>query len=440
MDAAAIVAAFAPVTHGAVNAAVVSLVALVVALALSMTSRINVGLLAIAFTWLIALQAGLKPDVVLSGFPVSLFLTLTGVTLLFAIADTNGTLERLAHRAVRLARGNRRVLPVLFFLIAFAVSTVGPGAISSVALVIPLAMAIGQRTGVPPFLTALMVANGANAGNLSPISSVGVIANSAMEKGGLGGHEWRVWLANLVAHAVVALAAYLFLVNKGITAAQVAGDGAAVPVAMPNDSDGRLDRRQRYTALVILAWIVGVVGFELNLGLSAFGATALLLLARAADEGEAIRKVPWGVIVMVSGVSLLIALLEKTGGMDLFTSLLARLATPHTLNGTIAFVTGAISTYSSTSGVVLPAFLPTAATLVEKVGGGDPLAVALSINVGSALVDVSPLSTLGALCVAAVSGPLLARDLFNKLLAWGMAMTVVGAILCQLLAGPLARA
>ncbi|ODT03588.1 MAG: hypothetical protein ABS52_08615 [Gemmatimonadetes bacterium SCN 70-22] len=143
---------------------------------------------------------------------------------------------------------------------------------------------------------------------------------------------------------------------------------------------------------------------------------------------------------MVCGVSLLIALLERTGGLDLFTSLLARLATPATLNGTIAFVTGAISTYSSTSGVVLPAFLPTAASLVQKVGGGDPLAVALSINVGSALVDVSPLSTLGALCVAALPSPEVSRTLFNQLLAWGMAMTVVGAVFCQLLAGLLARA
>ena len=102
-------------------------------------------------------------------------------------------------------------------------------------------------------------------------------------------------------------------------------------------------------------------------------------------------------------MSVLIALLEKTGGMDLFTDLLARLASPRDVNGVIAFVTGAISTYSSTSGVVLPAFLPTVGDAGGKVGGGDPLAVALSINVGSSLVDVSPLSTLGALCVAAVA-------------------------------------
>jgi hypothetical protein len=76
--------------------------------------------------------------------------------------------------------------------------------------------------------------------------------------------------------------------------------------------------------------------------------------------------------------------------------------------------------------------------LVERVGGGDPLAVALSINVGASIVDVSPLSTLGALCVAAVSEPEVARDLFRKLLIWGFSMAVVGAALCQIFAGAFA--
>ena len=447
------------------NPAVVSLVALVVAIVLSMTSRINVGLLCIAFAWLIGVYvADLKPDVVMGGFPVSLFLTLAGVTLLFSVADTNGTLERLAHRAVRLARGRAAALPILFFVIAFTISAVGPGAISSVALVVPMAMAIGTRAGVPHLLTALMVANGANAGNLSPIASVGVIANSAMAKAGVGGHEWKVWTASLVAHAVVSVAAYFLFggvrlreggregrldAHQGGREDRLDAHQGALRDGLQDDA-GRVDSvaiasqplsgLQRLTLLVILAWIAGVIALRLNLGLSAFAAATLLLIAGAADERLAIKQVPWGVIMMVSGVSLLIALLEKTGGMDLFTTLLARLATPDTVNGVIAFVTGAISTYSSTSGVVLPAFLPTVSALVEKIGGGDPLAVALSISVGSALVDVSPLSTLGALCVAAVADQAASRDLFKRLLAWGLSMTIVGALLCQLLAGVLARA
>ena len=45
-------------------------------------------------------------------------------------------------------------------------------------------------------LTTLMVANGAVAGNLSPFSSVGMIANGAMARAGLVGQKPRVWFAN----------------------------------------------------------------------------------------------------------------------------------------------------------------------------------------------------------------------------------------------------
>ncbi|HEY3045056.1 MAG TPA: hypothetical protein VGJ39_13575, partial [Vicinamibacterales bacterium] len=146
----------------------------------------------------------------------------------------------------------------------------------------------------------------------------------------------------------------------------------------------------------------------------------------------AVRRMPWSVIVMMSGVTVLIALLEKTGGLDLFTALLARLATPATITGVIAFVTGVISVYSSTSGVVLPAFLPTVPGLIMRLGGGDPVSIATSMNVGAHLVDLSPLSTTGALCLAGVSPTENVRSVFNKLLAWGLSMTVVGAIICYL--------
>ena len=142
---------------------------------------------------------------------------------------------------------------------------------------------------------------------------------------------------------------------------------------------------------------------------------------------------------MVCGVSVLVGVLEKTGGMDLFTTLLARIATPGSVNGTIAFVTGLISTYSSTSGVVYPAFLPAVTGLVQKLGGGNPLEIALSINVGAAIVDVSPLSTLGALCIAALPKTEDPKRLFRSLMIWGFSMTVVGAIFCQVFIGVFAR-
>jgi hypothetical protein len=132
---------------------------------------------------------------------------------------------------------------------------------------------------------------------------------------------------------------------------------------------------------------------------------------------------------------MLIAMLEKTQGLTLFTDLLARIASTKSVTGVIAFITGLISAYSSTSGVVLPAFLPTIPGLVDRLGGGDPIAIASSMNVGSHLVDVSPLSTIGALCLASAPLGENSRALFLKLLAWGMSMTVVGAVACYLLFG-----
>lgn len=409
------------------SAATVSVSALLLVIAISCTSRINVGLLAIPIAWLVGLYAGRPADAVLGGFPSSLFITLTGVTILFTLAEVNGTVGLLARRLVSLARGRHTLVPPLMFLIACAIATVGPGAIVSVALVAPVGMALSARAGISPFLASLMIANGANAGNLSPLSAVGIIANTRMATAGLGGHEWRVWAANFFAHVLVGTAAYALLIRHSRPSAETAED--------------RLEPftgRQWLTLAIIAAWIVAVVGFGLSIGLAGFAAAAILILAGVSDETASIRRMPWAAIVMVCGVTLLVALVEKTGGMEVFTAILAKLARPSTINGVIAFVTGLISTYSSTSAVVLPTFLPTVPGLVQQVGGGNPLAVALSINVGASLVDVSPLSTLGALCVAAVPDADVTRDLFRKLMIWGFSMALVGALLCEAFANAFA--
>ena len=405
------------------SAATVSVCALLLVIAISCTSRINVGLLAIPIAWLVGLYAGRPADAVLAGFPSSLFITLAGVTILFTLAEVNGTVGLLARRLLSLARGRHTLVPVIMFLIACAIATVGPGAIVSVALVAPVGMALSTRAGISPFLTSLMIANGANAGNLSPLSAVGIIANTRMAAAGLGGHEWRVWAANLFAHSLVGAAAYALLIRHSRPSAETS-----------QDRNEPLTGRQWLTLGAIAAWIAAVVGLGLSIGLAGFAAAAILILAGVSDEAASIRRMPWAAIVMVCGVTLLVALVEKTGGMDVFTAMLAKLARPATINGVIAFVTGLISTYSSTSAVVLPTFLPTVPGLVQQVGGGNPLAVALSINVGASIVDVSPLSTLGALCVAAVPDATVARDLFRKLMIWGFSMALVGALLCQLFA------
>ncbi len=411
-----------------------SLGALFLAIFVSCTTRLNVGIVSMALAWFIGVYlGGLKVEEVAAGFPVQLFLTLAGVTLLFTQAHTNRTLDKLAHKSVVGCRGNVGLIPVMFFALAVCLASIGPGNIATAALVAPMAMATAARAGVPPFLMAIMVGNGAGAGSLSPFAPTGIIVNGLMDRIGLPGLEWKAYATNLAAHAAVAFAGYaLFGGLRLFRLRYDHNDGERDEIAAQP-----LDRRNWITLAVISALILGVIFFQVNVGMGAFAGAALLGLFRAADHGESVRKLPWGVVVMVCGITVLVALLERTHGMDLFTDLLARIATSESVTAVIAFLTGLISVYSSTSGVVLPAFLPTVPGLAERIGNVDPAAIAFSMNVGSHLVDVSPLSTIGALCIAAAPADVDTRRLFNQLLAWGLSMTLVGAAVCWVFFGKL---
>ena len=409
----------------------ISVAALVLAITLSCTTAINVGVLSLALALVIGVWlADMTPAQVLEGFPIDLFATLVGVTLLFAIAETNGTLARVTQRAVRLCRGHAGTLPVMFFLVGFVVATIGAGATPASALLAPPAMAVAARAGVPPLLMAIMAGNGALAGTLSPFAPTGIVANNRMADIGLAGYEWHTFAYNALAHALVGIGGFLLfggwkLFRRGAGSANAAEVEKAEP----------FDARHWITVLGIVALIVPVAFFRLNVGMVALIVAAALVLLRTVDEAKAIARMPWGVILMVTGVTVLIALLEETQGLDLISGGITSLATPTTIEPLAGFGVGLVSVYSSTSGVVLPTFLPMVPEIATDLGGLDPLPIALSMNVAASLVDLSSLSTGGALFIAGAAGFADTRKLFNQLLAWGMSMTLVGAVLCYLLFG-----
>ncbi len=483
------------------NLAAISLAALVAALLISCVSRLNIGFLSIVLAWIVGVHlADLPLADVLAGFPVGLFLTLTGITWLFAQAQVNGTLERVAARAVTLCRGQVGLIPVMFFAFTALLSSIGPGNIAATALVAPIAMAAAGRYGISPFLMAIAVANGASAGSVSPVAPTGVIVNNVIATLGLPDARWTVYLNNLVAHTVVAMGGYLLLggwrlIRQGtqvgsaartsvpvtVAAAAPMGTPMTAPLAMPGavlvaaspvaasvsasvtasvampgavpvearaaipagaptgaGSDDALTPftwRHGLTLAVIAALVASVLLLGANVGMAAFAGALLLAATGAADETAAARAMPWTVIMMVTGVTVLVSLLDRTGGLELFTDLLARLATPGTLVPVTAFFTGALSIYSSTTGVVLPALLPTAPGLAERLGSTDVMAIVSAMTVGGHMVDVSPLSTLGALCLAAAPAGTDVRRMFNQVMAWGLSMTVVGALTCWIMFG-----
>ena len=412
------------------NLAWISVGALLLAVTLSCTTAINVGVLSLALALAVGVWlADMSPAAVLEGFPTELLITLVGVTLLFAIAEVNGTLERLTARAVSLCRGNAVLLPVMFFFLGFVLATIGAGATPASALLAPPAMAAAARAGVPAFGMALMAGNGALAGTLSPFAPTGIVAHGVMERIGLGGVEWQTFAYNAFAHALVGFAGFLMfggwrLMTRGAERQVVQAEGPAL---------GPMETKHWLTSGAIVVLIAAVVGFEADVGMIALLLAAALILLRTVEESRAVQRMPWSVILMVTGVTVLVALLRETEGLALITGAIAAVSSSSTITAVVGFGSGLVSVYSSTSGVVLPAFLPMAPELAERLGGLDPLPIAWSMNVAASLVDLSSLSTVGALFIAAAAPGTDVRRLFNALLAWGLTMSLVGAALCWLL-------
>src|SRR5262245_48068995 len=176
---------------------VLSIVAFFIAIVVSCISEINVGFLSIAFAFIVGVTFGeMRVADVIAGFPIALFMILTGVTLLFSQAHVNGTLEQVARRSVKLARGNVGMIPVIFLFLAAGLASIGAGNIATTALLAPVAMTIAGNAGISAFLMTIVVCCGANAGALSPIAPTGVIANGLLARIGITGQALPVYLNN----------------------------------------------------------------------------------------------------------------------------------------------------------------------------------------------------------------------------------------------------
>ncbi len=417
------------------NLPVISLIALLIAIVLSVTTSLNIGTLAMGLALVVGNYiGGAKVSEIIKGYPTSLFILLAGVTYLFAIAQVNGTLEKITRYAIKATGGNVALLPIAFFFLALGISAMGPGQITTSALMAAPAMLLAEEVGMSPLLMALVVGNGAQAGAMSPIAPPGLITSDLAAKMGVTGASGVLWLNMFIVHFAVAIIAYVLF--GGLKLLRVK-DHKQRKTLMAIKIQ-RFDRAQIFTLVGIAMLIIGSLSIKkFDIGLNAFLIGAVLSLLKAADEGKAIKAMPWGTILMVTGVTVLVQLMSTLGGTDLFAGLMAKISTPFTITMVAGFVAGLISVYGSTTGVILPTFIPLAPVLLEKVGGSPAdmtqlMPLLSSIIVCGFIVDLSPLSTTGAVFLANAGPKADKTRLFRDMLIWGLSMSVVGALISWL--------
>lgn len=439
------------------TAALMSLVALGIVIIIScINEELNPGILSIFFAIIVGAGfGGLKGPAILEGWPVQLFMILLGVTFMFAMSQQNGTMTKFTAYAVRLAKGNTALIPLIIFVLVTFITTIGPGNIASTALMAPVAMAIAARIGLSAFLMTLLVVGAANGAAFSPFAPTGIISMGLVTKmaGVLSitqdivSLEWKIHFNSEVAQGLVNIGGF-FLFGGWAWIRRQRGQDISIDEIAPKPEP--FDAKQWITlasiaALIVMVMLPGLPMFKgklapwltsmlANVGTVAFLLSGIMMFCNCADVKESIKRMPWGVMIMVCGVTVLIDVMEKTGGLSALVKMIGAISNPSSVHFWLGLFTGVISAYSSSSGVVMPMFLPLVPGLMKELGlmGQAQHAVDMisSINIGAHLVDTSPLSTLGALCIACAGEHEDKAKLFRNLLIWGLSMSVVGAVVC----------
>ena len=438
--------------------ALVSILALVILVGISCVNEdLNVGFLGIAFGIIVGgVFAGTPASKVMNAFPLSLFMILVGVTFLFGMAQTNGTMEKLTAYSIRACKGNTALVPIIIYILATFITTIGPGNIAGCALMAPVAMAIASKVKMPAFLMTLLVVGACNGAAFSPFAPTGIISNGIIAKCApelgipadyLNTLAWKIHFNSTIAQGFVNIGGFFVMGGLKWLREQ---KGAALDIDELAPKPEPFNAAQKTTLLlvailIILVVVPGLPGVKgtlpktitnmlSNVGSISFVLSIVLMLTGYGDSKAAVKVMPWSVIMMVCGVSVLIDVMDKAGGLNFLVEVMASVAGPTTICFWTAFVPAVISAYSSSSGVVMPMFLPMTPGLVELTGG-DPVSIISAIDVGSHLVDTSPLSTLGALCIASAGEEEDKGVLFRKLLIWGLSMSIVSGIVCYVFFG-----
>ena len=375
----------------------ISLLVLCATLIIAFAFKLNSGLVAIAVSLIFALITGIPEKFLISSFNNSLFLMLLGVMYLFSIAQENKTLELLSKKIFDLCKGNAKALPVVIFLVGAVISALGPGLISVTALVSVLIVALAKEMDTPAIRLIPFGLLGAFAGGLSPITPTGIVAiNISGENGitGVGGPvAWKMALTCCI--YAVFLYFFVFKWHKQKKSSISVNEGAAPTPAFS------LMQIMTLVGILVVAVVSSV--FKVNVGLISFVVAVVLTLFKAADEGVALKKVPWSTLVMITGVGILISLVTELGGIDLLSAALSKLSTTKTAAMIMSLLSGVMSWVSSASGVVMPTLIPTVPDMVQSVQGANAVELVNSISIGANMAAMSPLSSCGALMLAAYS-------------------------------------
>jgi di/tricarboxylate transporter len=329
-------------------------------------SPIHLGALAISAAFILGMfvlpgTSAARVDSIVSGFPGDLFIVLTGVTFLFAIARKNGTVDWLVDVAMRAARGRVSLVPWVMFFVTAIITAVGAAGPAAVAMIAPIGNGLARRYHLNPVPVGLMVVNGASAGSFSPIGIFGLITNNVVQRNGLAGSPLILFAASMI-----------FNIILGVILVAVFGwqDRRGDLAGLKRPTDRRRACRHAQSATCadphgLMALTVGALFFGLDVGFSAFVVAVLLSACDPEGAKGATTQIAWSTTLLVCGIVTYVSLMQTLGTVNYLGSHVAAVGSALTGALLICYIGGFVSAFASTTGI-LGTLIPLAVPFLER--------------------------------------------------------------------------
>lgn len=127
-------------------------------------------------------------------------------------------------------------------------------------------------------------------------------------------------------------------------------------------------------------------------------------------------------------MSVLIGVVKTVGGIDWLSDKLSGVMGPRSAQAIMVVLGGLMGAVSSGTGVVMPTLIPLASELAgQSAGVMSAMSLTIGVIVGTNGVVISPLSTVGGICVACAPEGVNRDKLYNQLLLAAVCFILLNA-------------
>ena len=412
--------------------------AILLAIALGYTTKINTGFFAIAFAYLLGcFVLDLKPGEVIRMWPMGIFFVIAMVSLFYNFALINGTLEKLSLHILYRCRRIPHLLPFVIYFAAALIAALGAGFFSVMAFSAPLALLLCDKVRMNKLVGAVAVNCGALSGANFMTSGSGVIFRGLMDSAGYTRSSFQFSTVIFVASVLFSLLLISgFLWGTRSTRGLERIDDMERPE--PFDAKQKLNLRLMLVMIGLVlvppvahilfpgSALLSLINSKVDVGLIAVVMSLVAMFLRLAPQKEVVAKIPWETLMMICGVGILISVAIKAGTIDLLAGWVSTSIPLNLVPLAFALIGAFMSFFSSTLGVVCPALFPLVPSVAQSTGIA-PVILFSCIVVGAQASAISPFSSGGSLILGSLAHESERDDIFPRLLFIVVPVSVVSA-------------